>query len=227
MSNYTTKTSKFQVKESDDEAMTIKAYGSVFGNKDSDNDVIFKGAYKKSINEWGPEGQDRIKLVAQHDMSRPIARITSMEEDDYGLLIEAKFGDWTDSKDYYEMMKAGVINELSVGFSAIQKEKNDLGGYDIKNIKLYEISAVTIAANDKAVVTDVKAANPMKLVKQVEDEELRFKLEYEVLKMMTETQKTATEAEVTVDGKEISPEQDVEQKSLEEDLLNLLTNKSI
>ena len=227
MSNYTTKTSKFQVKESDDEAMTIKAYGSVFGNEDSDSDVIHKGAYKRSIKEWGPEGKDRIKLVAQHDMSRPIAKITSMKEDDYGLLIEAKFGNWSDSKDYYEMMKAGVINELSVGFVAVQKDENDLGGYDIKDIKLYEISAVTVAANDKAVVTDVKAADPMKLVKQVEDEELRFKLEREVLKMMTETQKTTTEAEVTVDGKEISPEQDVEQKSLEEDLLNLLTNKSI
>ena len=222
---YTTKTSKFQVKESDDDKMTIKAYGSVFGNEDSDSDVIFKGAYKKSINEWGPEGKDRIKLVAQHDISRPIAKITSMKEDDYGLLIEAKFGDWTDSKDYYEMMKAGVINELSVGFVPVQKEENDLGGYDIKEIKLFEISAVTVAANDKAVVTDVKSSNPLKLVKQVEDEGLRFKLEHELLKLMSQTQETTTVAESSVDvAKKDSLEPVVEKDTLEEDLLKLFKN---
>lgn len=219
--NYTTKTSKFQVKESNDDSMTIKAYGSVFGNEDSDKDVILKGAYKKTIKEWGPEGADRIKLVAQHDISRPIARITSMKEDDYGLLIEAKFGDWTDSKDYYQMMKAGVINELSVGFVGVQKEENEFGGYTFKEIKLYEISAVTIAANDKAVVTEVKTSDPLKLVKQVEDEELRHKLEHEFLKL-TETQKTTTLADSEPAAQKESLEPEVEVKAdLTDDLLKL------
>lgn len=219
--SYTTKTQKFTVKDSNDESMTIKAYGSVFGNEDSDKDVIYKGAYAKTIKEWGPEGKDRIKLVAQHDISRPIARITEMKEDDYGLLITAKFGDWTDSKDYYEMMKAGVINELSVGFVAVQKEDNDYGGYDIKEIKLYEISAVTVAANDKAVVMDVKSSDPLKLVKQVENEELRFKLEHEVQKLMSESQQTATKAELD-SNPENSPQPEVETK--DDFYTNLLTH---
>ena len=219
--NYTIKTSKFQVKESDDDSMTIKAYGSVFGNLDSDNDTIQKGAYTKTIKENGPDGRDMVKLVAQHDISRPIAKITSMKEDDYGLLITAKFGDWTDSNDYYKMMKAGVINELSVGFKAIEKEENEKGGYDIKEIKLFEISAVTVAANDKAVVMDVKSNDPLKLVKQVKDKELAFKLEKEMLKLMSNVQETSTQPEVSIDGKEISPEPEVEQKSLTSDLLTL------
>ena len=220
--NYTIKTSKFQVKESDDDSMTIKAYGSVFGNLDSDNDTIQKGAYTKTIKENGPDGRDMVKLVAQHDISRPIAKITSMKEDDYGLLITAKFGDWTDSNDYYKMMKAGVINELSVGFKAIEKEENEKGGYDIKEIKLYEISAVTVAANDKAVVMDVKSNDPLKLIKQVKDKELAFKLEKEMLKLMSNVQETSTQPEVNDVGvKEISPEPEVEQKSLTSDLLTL------
>ena len=219
--NYTIKTSKFQVKESDDDSMTIKAYGSVFGNLDSDNDTIQKGAYTKTIKENGPDGRDMVKLVAQHDISRPIAKITSMKEDDYGLLITAKFGDWTDSNDYYKMMKAGVINELSVGFKAIEKEENEKGGYNIKEIKLFEISAVTVAANDKAVVMDVKSNDPLKLVKQVKDKELAFKLEKEMLKLMSNVQETSTQPEVSIDGKEISPEPEVEQKSLTSDLLTL------
>ena len=221
MSNYITKTSKFQVKESNDDSMTIKAYGSVFGNMDSDKDVIQKGAYTKTIKENGPDGRDMVKLVAQHDISRPIAKITSMKEDDYGLLIEAKFGDWTDSVDYYKMMKAGVINELSVGFQAVQKDENKDGGYDIKEIKLYEISAVTVAANDKAVVMDVKSNDPLKLVKQVKDKDLAFKLEKEMLKLMSGVQEDSTQAEVSIDGKEAAPEPEVEQKSLEQQLLTL------
>ena len=32
----------------DEKAGIVKGYGSIFGNKDSDNDIIEKGAYKKN-----------------------------------------------------------------------------------------------------------------------------------------------------------------------------------
>ena len=65
----------------------------------------------------------------------------------------------------------------------------------------------------------------MKLVKQIEDEELRFKLEKEVLRLMAET-KTTTLAEVSLEGNEISPEQDVEVKQdITADLLTLFNTK--
>ncbi len=35
--------------DADEKAGIIKGYGSYFGNKDSDNDVIMKGAYKKQL----------------------------------------------------------------------------------------------------------------------------------------------------------------------------------
>ena len=210
------KASKFTVEETNDDDRTIKGYASVFGNLDSDSDVIKKGAFNRSIKEWGPEGQDRIKLVAQHDISRPVARITKLKEDSNGLYMEAKFGTHRDGQDYYAMAKDGIINEFSVGFQAIEKDDNEKGGYDITNIKLYEVSMVTIAANDEAVVTEVKSADPLKLVKQVEDKDLAFKLEKEYLRLMG-TQETTTE---TV-AKEATPEQEVEQKSIAEQLLTL------
>ena len=218
------KASKFVVKESSDDSRMIKGYASVFNNMDSDMDVIHKGAYTRSIKEWGPSGKDRIKLVAQHGINRPVARITEMKEDANGLYIEARFGSHQDGDDYYRMAKEGLINEFSVGFVPVQKEENDKGGYDITQIKLYEVSMVTIAANDEAVVTEVKSNNPLKLVKQVENEELRFKLEKEMLRLMS-TQETTTAAEVSVDAKEISPVQDVEQKSIESELLTLFKTK--
>ena len=181
------KSSKFVVKESNDDSRTIKGYASVFGNLDSDMDTIQKGSFNRTIKAWGPEGKDRIKLVAQHDLSRPVARITELKEDTNGLYMEAKFGTHTDGDDYYRMAKEGIINEFSVGFVAEQKDENDQGGYDIKEIKLYEVSMVTVAANDEAVVTDVKSHDLTGLIKQVEDKELGFKLEKEFLRLQSET----------------------------------------
>ena len=213
MNTYTHKASKFEVKDFDDKTRMVKGYASVFDNSDSDSDVIFKGAFNKSVSEWGPEGKDRIKLLAQHDMSRPIAKITGLKEDTNGLFIEAKFGTHTDGDDYYRMAKEGIINEFSVGFVPIQKEKNEKDGYDIKEIKLYEVSMVTIAANDEAVVTDVKNNNDvLKLIKQVDDDKLQFNLEREVLKLMSDSQETNTPADSEVAPQEESLEPIVEVK---------------
>ena len=37
--------------DADEKSGIVKGYGSIFGNVDSDGDVINKGAYKKTINE--------------------------------------------------------------------------------------------------------------------------------------------------------------------------------
>ena len=212
------KASKFDVKESNDDNRTIKGYASVFKNLDSDNDIIFKGSFNRTIKAWGPEGKDRIKLVAQHDISRPVARITELKEDANGLYMEAKFGTHRDGDDYYKMAKEGIINEFSVGFVPVQKEENEKGGYDITEIKLYEVSMVTVAANDEAIVTDVKSEDGqtdlLTLIKQVENEDLSFKLEKEYLR----SKATATQPA----SKEEAPDPEVEAK--QDDFTQLLTN---
>lgn len=218
------KTTKFEVKEIDD-SRTIKGYASVFGNLDSDGDRIMKGAYAKTLKEWGPDGKKRIKLVAQHNMSNPIGKITEMKEDEYGLYIEAKMSEATLGNDYYIMAKEGLIDEFSVGFVAKQKDENKDGGYDIKEIKLYEVSMVSVAANDRAVVTDVKTVKEdgvSGLLKQVEDKELAHKLEYEFLKLNSALSETSTTPESNVDVvKEESTEPEVEKA---DDTLEALTN---
>ena len=220
------KTSKFEVKDFDDTTRMVKGYASVFNNTDSDDDVILKGSYNKSIKEWGPEGKDRIKLVAQHDISRPVARITELKEDSNGLYMEASFGSHTLGDDYYRMTKEGIINEFSVGFVPIEKKENDKGGYDISNIKLYEVSMVTIAANDQAVVTDVKANDALKLVKQVGDDKLQFKLEREILRLMSEKQEITTETESDGSSKD-SSEQEIVEPTLAEELNKIFNNPKI
>ena len=137
--------------DADEKAGIIKGYGSYFGNKDSDNDVIMKGAYKKTIAENG----ERVKYLYQHDMNQPIGKMTELYEDEKGLVFVAEIAKTQLGKDVVELMKSGVITENSVGIMPMQK--NNKGDYrEITEVKLYEISAVTLAANDQAKILDVK-----------------------------------------------------------------------
>lgn len=176
--------------DADENAGIIKGYGSYFGNKDSDNDVIAKGAYKKTIEENG----NRVKYLYQHDMNLPIGKMTELYEDDKGLVFVAEIAKTQLGKDVVELMKSGVITENSVGIMPIQKQNK--GDYrEITEVKLYEISAVTLAANDQAKILDVKGNvdveklskrydNLSKLLRkgQISDE-MGFAIEAEILKL--------------------------------------------
>ena len=135
----------------DEKNSLVKGYGSFFDNKDSDQDIIRKGAYQKTIQENG----SRVKYLYQHDMMQPIGKMTELYEDDKGLVFVAEVPKTSLGKDVIELMKAGVITENSVGIMPIVKENK--GDYrEIREVKLYEISAVTLAANDQAKILDVK-----------------------------------------------------------------------
>jgi len=172
-------------------AGVVKGYGSVFGNVDSDGDVINKGAYKKTIQENG----QRIKYLYQHDMDKPLGKMVHLEEDDKGLMFEAQIPKTQLGKDVVELMKAGVITENSVGILPIQKEMGSDGYRHINEVKLFEISAVTLAANDQAMIMDVKGnVDPEKIANRYDkiaqlirkgeiSDDLGYALEAEILKL--------------------------------------------
>ncbi len=176
--------------DADEKAGIIKGYGSYFGNKDSDNDVIMKGAYKKTIEENG----DRVKYLYQHDMNQPIGKMTELYEDEKGLVFVAEIAKTQLGNDVVELMKSGVITENSVGIMPLQKNNKD-GYREITEVKLYEISAVTLAANDQAKILDVKGNidvdklskrydNLTKLIRKGEiSDQMGFAIEAEILKL--------------------------------------------
>ena len=140
-----------EIADIDEKKGIVKGYGSYFGNKDSDGDVIAKGAYQKTIQENG----ERVRYLWQHKMDKPIGKIKEMYEDDKGLMFVAEIPKTTLGNDALELMKAGIVTENSVGILPIQKQMKD-DYREITEVKLYEISAVTLAANDQAKILDVK-----------------------------------------------------------------------
>lgn len=130
----------------------VKGYGSVFNNIDSDNDIILAGAYTKTLQENG----SRVRYCNQHRIDQPLGKFTELREDGNGLYFCAEIPMTRMGQDILLLMKNGVINENSVGIMPIVKSFRQDGVRELKEVKLYEISCVTLAANPLAMITDAK-----------------------------------------------------------------------
>lgn len=148
------KSFKFEL-ESADEDGVFSGYAAVFGNRDSGDDVIEKGAFTKTIKEdFG-----RIKILSQHDdCELPIGKPLELREDEKGLYIKGKISDTAKGRDIRTLLRDGVLNELSIGYDAVDFEFDSKEGVRrLKEIKLWEVSIVTWAMNDQAKIDEVKA----------------------------------------------------------------------
>ena len=124
----------------------ISGYASVFGVTDSQNDMIAKGAFRSAE-------KDRVKLLWQHDVTKPIGIITILEEDEYGLKIEAEINNrLTAGAEATELIKQKAVCGLSVGFTINSSNFDKQGVRVITDAKLMEVSVVTFPANDKATI---------------------------------------------------------------------------
>ncbi len=136
--------------------MTIEGYGSVYDVVDTDNDIIEKGAFTKSLTSRIP------KMLFQHDMRAVIGVWNVVKEDAKGLFLKGKFSNTTGGRDAFELTKDKAIDGLSVGFMTNKDGVNyDKSGVRrIKEAMLYEVSLVTFPANEDALITSVKTEFP-------------------------------------------------------------------
>lgn len=156
----------FELKASDSETNVLEGYASTFGGEpDSYRDVIEMGAFAKTIQERGGD----IKFLWQHNWNEPIGKITEIYEDAKGLFIKVKISETTRGKDAMQLIKDKVITKMSIGYSVIKEEwDSEKRIRTLKEIKLYEVSAVTFPANDNAVITGAKnQENPLENVSDI------------------------------------------------------------
>ena len=141
------------------ESGEFEGYGSVFGVEDSYSDVVVKGAFQKSLALWAEKGR-LPSMLWQHKMSEPIGIYTEMKEDDYGLYVKGRLlidGDDL-AKRAHAHAKAGSLGGLSIGFILKDWEYDSQKGvYLLKEIDLWEVSLVTMPANDEARISEVKS----------------------------------------------------------------------
>lgn len=139
-----------------DEGGIFEGYASVFGVKDSDGDVIVKGAFKNALARMA-DGGKRPKMLWQHNPSIIIGKWVEMFEDERGLYVKGTlFTDIEKGAEAYALMKHGELDGMSVGFNidnAYTEDRNRV----IDDLDLWEISVVTWGANPEALVSSVKS----------------------------------------------------------------------
>ena len=122
---------------------------SAFGNYDADNDRILPGAFAKTITENGPNGTDRIKHLYNHERKTlpPIGKVLEMWQDGEYAYAKSKLRDTQMGNDILKGYEEGIYKEHSFWGEGINPSKNEKGGYDLKEVKLYEVSTVLWGAN--------------------------------------------------------------------------------
>jgi hypothetical protein len=155
--------------------MFIEGYASVFEVKDAIqpmltpdkkiimvSDIVQRGAFSKTIQERG----SRLPFCKNHNMDDPKGKIIELKEDDYGLYCKVRISDSED--ELKTKIKEGIFSEFSFAFlplkSEIKKEIDDTYTRRISEMKLGEISIVTIARNELAKITAVKSLSDVEVM---------------------------------------------------------------
>jgi uncharacterized protein len=161
----------------------IKGYASTYGNIDRSNDVIMEGAFDDSLQDYKTK-QRQIKVYYQHDTSdMPIGGIKpeNINSDKSGLPVvidvNTKVGR---GSDVYELVKQGVLSDMSIGFSVDEYDYAKDGVRVLKKLSLWEVSIVGEPANSLAKITDVKSTSKHRFYTVTDLKEILFtKKDYE------------------------------------------------
>jgi HK97 family phage prohead protease len=153
-------------KDAKSEVLTIKGYANTV-TKDRSGDVIVSEAWQKGGMD------DYLKnpiILAFHDYSRPVGTTVDYNITDKGLEIVAEIS--TAAGEVYNLIKDGVLKTFSVGFSIKDADyEKDSDTFFIKDLELYEISVVSVPANQDSTFSLAKSFDN-------EDEYNSFKKSY-------------------------------------------------
>ena len=206
-----------------DDILHIRAYALAFGNVDSWGDIIAPGAVDAFMKS---EDYSRMALCYQHDIREVIGVITDAGVDEKGMWIEADVLPTTTGKDVQTLIRAGAVKEFSIGYYADEYhyEKREEFMQEIRildAITIVEVSPVTRAANEKAILIDAKNDNQGEQVKEEKLNPINEEsMEKEIMEMKQSAEAAqkaleATQAELK-SAKEVAEKQATEINNLDE-----------
>lgn len=137
----------------------FSGYCNVFDVEDSCGDIVRKGAFIDSINDWQAKGK-MPPILWQHNRGEVIGVWTKLFEDETGLYGEGKLliNDVAKAKEAHALLKHGAIDGLSIGYYTKEYSydvENEI--YNLLKLDLREISVVTFPANGDSRIDNVKS----------------------------------------------------------------------
>lgn len=147
-----------------DEAGKISGFFSTYDKTpDSYGDIIEPGAFTGTIERRKATGHP-FPMCFNHDFSAVIGAIETIEEKEIGPYIEGGFLDTQLAQDVRKMCLSGAIWQFSFAYEVLKRrdpteEEKKAGVTNVlQELEVFEISVVTVPANQNAVATEVKGA---------------------------------------------------------------------
>lgn len=178
-----------EVRETEEENdYTVTGYATTFDEPYTLYDIGDGKVVKEQVSRNAFDNADRSDVIMQYDHEGVVfARLSNdtlkLTIDDHGLFVEAYLGGTSNGRNLYEEIKGGYINKMSFGFTVTDDDLAEADyGYlrTIKAIgKLYDVSAVSIPAND---YTEISARNHIDgAIDEIETERIRLEEERKAL----------------------------------------------
>jgi HK97 family phage prohead protease/HK97 family phage major capsid protein len=99
----------------------------------------------------------KIKLLSQHDMKKPVGRMTAAEVREDGVYATFKLSRSTGGNDALVMAQEGLVSGLSIGAEIIKSKPSRDGHMVVSAARLREVSLVTEPAFKSAQVLEIAA----------------------------------------------------------------------
>ena len=181
-----------ELRKSEDGRMVVEGYATTFNQP-----YRLTGDDKITVNEQVDrhafDETDMSDVIMQYDHEgRVFARLSNgtlkLEDDDHGLKIEADLGGTDIGRQLFQEIEGGYTNKMSFGFTVTGDKKTrnkDENGHItvlrtiMKIGKLYDVSAVSLPANDATEISarsisDGLIAEALEEVKAEEERERRI-----------------------------------------------------
>ncbi|EPZ0458721.1 phage major capsid protein [Bacillus sp. CD3-5] len=173
-------------------------WSQTLGRKTKFIEKIMPGAFKRAL-----ERAENIDFLYEHDNNKILADTRSgkmiLREDERGLYMEATISKTTWGQDAFELIKDGIIQNMSFGFRALKDKviKGTNGIYErvVHELELLEVSAV----RKPAYVQSSIAARSLEIV-----DEINIKGD---IGKMNITELKNTRLEIIKQGKQLKAEQ--------------------
>lgn len=176
-----------KVRNLEGEDFIVEGYATTFNEKY--NLYSFDGEHyvKEMVDSNAFEKCDMSDVIMQYDHEGKVYARTSNDTlkltiDNHGLLVRAYLGGTQIGRNLFEEIKGGYTTKMSFGFTVKEDDFVEDGKDYLRTIKaigkLYDVSAVSIPAND---FTEISARNHCEgVIAEIEQERVRIEEEKRV-----------------------------------------------
>ena len=130
------------------------------------------GAYTFAANSIEIADPSKIKLLSQHDLKKPIGRMTAAETRADGIYATFKLSRSSGGNDALIMAQEGLVTGLSIGAEIIASKPSKDGHTVVSSARLKEVSLVTVPAFASSEILEIAAEEilPVEEITQTESE---------------------------------------------------------